>query len=75
MPIFKYTGRDAQGLPVEGEIEAATKEAAADAVMQKSILPTDIREQSAHEKSLDLSAIFSSKVITTAQPLFWPLLF
>lgn len=62
MAIYKYTGRDTQGNVVKGEVEATSKDTAADLVMQKGILPSDLKEQSSAGKSLDLSAIFASQV-------------
>jgi len=62
MANFKYIGRDAQGNSVKGEIEATSIDAATDQVMQKGILPTSIKEIKSGGESVDLSAIFASKI-------------
>ncbi|WP_028862450.1 type II secretion system F family protein [Psychromonas aquimarina] len=65
MALFKYTGRDSQGSTVKGELEAASKEGAVDLVMQKGILPTEIKEKAAGGQEFDLSAVFASQIKLT----------
>ena len=62
MPLFKYTGRDSQGNITKGEIEANSKELAADLVMQKGILPSDIKEKAAARQSLQLPDLLAGHV-------------
>ena len=64
MANFNYSGRDAQGNAVKGVVEATSLDAATDLVMQKGILPTAISEKKGGE-SIDLSAIFASKIRLT----------
>ncbi len=65
MALFKYTGRDSQGATVKGELEAASRESAADLVMQKGILPSEIKEKAPGGQSFDLSAVFASQIKLT----------
>ncbi|MCW8994845.1 MAG: type II secretion system F family protein, partial [Psychromonas sp.] len=62
MPLFKYTGRDNQGNLLKGEVEANSKELAVDLVMQKGILPTDVKEKAAAGSSLQLSEMLAAHV-------------
>jgi len=62
MAIFKYVGRDAQGNPVKGEIEAGSIDSATDLVMQSGILPSQVKEKKGGGESLDLSLVFATKV-------------
>ena len=62
MPLFQYTGRDSQGNTIKGEVEANSKELAADQVMLKGVLPTQVKEKSAARQSLQLSAVFTGHV-------------
>jgi MSHA biogenesis protein MshG len=57
MPIYKYAGRDAQGNTVKGDIEANSKEQAADLVVQKGILPSALEEVGEGGKSIDISSL------------------
>lgn len=43
MAIYKYSGRNSQGKPISGTIEAATEEAAAGQLMNDGIIPISIR--------------------------------
>ena len=62
MPLFKYTGRDSQGNTIKGELEANSKDFAVDLVMQKGILPTEVKEKAAGGQSWELSSILASHV-------------
>lgn len=62
MAIFNYTGKNTQGNTVKGEIEANSKDAAVDQIMQKGILPLTLKEKSLAGQSLDLATLFSSHV-------------
>ena len=62
MPLFKYAGRDVHGKTMKGEVEANSKELAADLIMQKGILPTEVKEKPADKQSLQLSELFSAHV-------------
>ncbi|WP_282177606.1 type II secretion system F family protein [Vibrio nereis] len=44
MPKFRYQGRGLDGASVSGELEAATQDAAAEQLMSKGIIPTQLRE-------------------------------
>ncbi|WP_300176764.1 type II secretion system F family protein [uncultured Aliivibrio sp.] len=43
MAIYKYSGRNSQGKPISGTIEAATEEAVAGQLMNDGIIPISIR--------------------------------
>lgn len=62
MALFKYTGKDAQGNTVKGELEANSKDAAVDQIMQQGILPLELKEKTAGGQSLDLATLFASHV-------------
>ncbi|MFT6987801.1 MAG: MSHA biogenesis protein MshG [Psychromonas sp.] len=62
MPFYKYTGRDNQGNTVKGEFEATSKDLAVDKVMQKGIVPLEVKEKTSGGQSLDLASIFASHV-------------
>lgn len=65
MPLFYYTGKNAQGDNVKGELEANSKDAAVDQIMKKGILPLALKEKATGGQSLDLADIFSSHVQLT----------
>lgn len=62
MAIFKYSGRNQQGKPVKGEIEASSKEGAVELIMRQGVMPNDIKEKVSSENNFDFSAIFVSHV-------------
>ncbi|WP_022940962.1 type II secretion system F family protein [Psychromonas hadalis] len=62
MATFKYIGRDTQGNAVNGEVEASSRDTAADQVMQKGVLPSSIKEKKSGGGDLDLTLIFAPKV-------------
>lgn len=62
MPLYKYTGRDSQGNTVRGVLEALSKEQFVDLVMQKGILPSEVKEKSSSGGELDLSKLFAAQV-------------
>ncbi|WP_435237029.1 type II secretion system F family protein [Psychromonas sp. PT13] len=62
MAIYKYVGRDGQGNTVEGEVEANSKEQAADLVVQKGILPSELSEVSEGSESIDIASLLVRQV-------------
>ena len=62
MAKFKYVGRDSQGNTVKGEIEANSQEAAADLVIQKGILPSELKEVSVTGQSFAVADLFAPHV-------------
>lgn len=62
MAQFTYVGRDSQGKTVKGELEAETKELAADLVVQKGILPSSIKEKAAASKSVNISDLLVTHI-------------
>ncbi|WP_047047417.1 type II secretion system F family protein [Vibrio mexicanus] len=63
MPIFRYQGRNLDGSKAAGEIEAATQELAAEAVMNKGVIPTSITAgKQGSALSVDLKDIFTPSV-------------
>lgn len=70
MAMFKYTGRDAQGKVVKGEIEANSLDAAADLVLQRGILPSAIDEEKKKAGGRDLNDLFASKIKSTDLIIF-----
>ena len=62
MAIYKYIGRDAQGNIVKGEIDANSKEQAADLVVQKGILPSELNEVKEGSESIDISSLLIRQV-------------
>lgn len=62
MPIYKYAGRDQQGKEVKGELEANSKDSALELIMRQGILPNDIKEKRAVDKSIELSALFTTHI-------------
>lgn len=65
MNSFRYQGRNLDGSAVSGQIEAPTREAAAEQLMGKGIIPIEI---SAHSGKSALSVDFKS-LLTPAVPL------
>jgi MSHA biogenesis protein MshG len=62
MALFKYTGRDSRGNISRGEVEANSKEAAVDLVMQRGVLPSEIVEKVAQAHSFQFSRLIASHV-------------
>jgi len=62
MAIYKYVGRDGQGNTVKGEVEANSKEQAADLVVQKGILPSELSEVSEGSESIDIASLLVRQV-------------
>ena len=51
MPVFEYKGRNPQGQPVSGNIEAHSADAVAAQLNNTGIIPVDIKQQSHNKKS------------------------
>ncbi|MCZ8529987.1 type II secretion system F family protein [Alteromonas sp. PRIM-21] len=65
MPQFSYAGKSAQGGPQKGIIEAASAQAAAQALLSKNIVPISIEETKKAAKAgdgLDIGRLFEPKV-------------
>lgn len=67
MPQFKYQGKSTQGGPQQGVIEAASAQAAAQALLAKKIVPLTIvedkrRSVSSEESGFALSGLFRQRV-------------
>ncbi|MHC6647732.1 type II secretion system F family protein [Alteromonas sp. HB246098] len=65
MPQFSYAGKSAQGGPQKGIIEAASAQAAAQALLSKNIVPISIEETKKAAKAgdgLDVGRLFEPKV-------------
>ncbi|CAB9492296.1 type II secretion system F family protein [Alteromonas macleodii] len=65
MPQFSYAGKSAQGGPQKGIIEAASAQAAAQALLSKNIVPVSIEETKKAAKAgdgLDVGRLFEPKV-------------
>ncbi len=56
MPRFSYKGRNAQGVPVEGEIESASADAVADHLATIGVTPVDIHPAASARRSLSFFA-------------------
>ncbi|QIA64309.1 type II secretion system F family protein [Vibrio astriarenae] len=62
MPTYQYQGRHLDGNKANGKIEAATEELAAEALMNKGIIPTQISEGGSGGLNLDLQSLFTPAV-------------
>ena len=65
MPQFSYAGKSAQGGPQKGVIEAASAQAAAQALLSKKIVPISIEETKKAAKAgggLDIGRLFEPRV-------------
>lgn len=70
MPVFKYTGRSAEGSQVTGEVEASSSGAVAEQLSRKSITPVSItasKAKASDEQSLEeatsVKALFTSQKV------------
>ena len=70
MAQFQYVGTDQQGKTLKGEVEANSKELAADLVMQKGILPSKLTEKKKDGKSFDFSGLLAPQVKLTDLIIF-----
>jgi MSHA biogenesis protein MshG len=65
MPLFTYKGRDAQGVAVSGEQDAANKSAAAAELLKKGIIPLTVEEHTDKGTGKDIKLnikLFKKKV-------------
>ncbi|MEJ2763886.1 type II secretion system F family protein [Photobacterium sp. MCCC 1A19761] len=62
MPTFNYRGRGQQGELKRGQIEAATQDAAADALMRQGIIPLEIRQGQDRGPGLDFQMLFQRSI-------------
>lgn len=63
MAAFHYQGRNLDGSKVSGNVEASSAELAAEALMAKGVIPTDLREgKKSAGLNLDLKALFTPAV-------------
>lgn len=51
MATFRYQGRDLEGQKVNGLVEAATEELAAESLMEKGVIPITIKTNSSNTKA------------------------
>lgn len=59
MPTFRYQGRTLDGSSTNGKIEAVNSEAAAEALMNKGIIPLNVRlEKESAKSQMSLSKLF-----------------
>lgn len=59
MPTFRYQGRTLDGSSTNGKIEAVNSEAAAEALMNKGIIPLNVRlEKESAKSQMRLSKLF-----------------
>ncbi|BDM63087.1 MSHA biogenesis protein MshG [Shewanella sp. NFH-SH190041] len=57
MAVFSYRGRDGQGALVQGELDAASENAAADILLQRAIIPLELTELKVRKK-FEISGLF-----------------
>ncbi|ENY72028.1 GspF family protein [Aeromonas diversa CDC 2478-85] len=62
MAHYIYRGRDNQGREARGELDAASEMAAAEALMRRGILPTEIRPGKARAAAIDWSLLLERGV-------------
>ncbi|WP_323954044.1 MSHA fimbrial biogenesis protein MshG [Aeromonas hydrophila] len=62
MSSFAYKGRDSQGNAVSGVVEAATEMAAAEQLMRRSVMPTELKPGKAKAAALDWSLLLERGV-------------
>ncbi|MEL7287809.1 MAG: type II secretion system F family protein, partial [Pseudomonadota bacterium] len=65
MPTFRYQGRTLDGSSTSGKVDAVNSEAAAEALMNKGIIPLNLRL----EKEAVKSKVSLSKLLVPAIPL------
>lgn len=63
MAKFSYRGRDRQGATIKGQLEAANETAAADVLLQRAIIPMELKEVKAGE-GFDFQALFGGRRVT-----------
>ncbi|HAU4889095.1 TPA: type II secretion system F family protein [Aeromonas hydrophila] len=62
MSSFAYKGRDSQGNAVSGVVEAATEMAAAEQLMRRGVMPTELKSGKAKAATLDWSLLLERGV-------------
>lgn len=62
MSSFAYKGRDSQGNAVSGVVEAATEMAAAEQLMRRGVMPTELKPGKARAAALDWSLLLERGV-------------
>lgn len=62
MSSFAYKGRDGQGNAVSGVVEAATEMAAAEQLMRRGVMPTELKPGKAKAAALDWSLLLERGV-------------
>ncbi|WP_346815081.1 MSHA fimbrial biogenesis protein MshG [Aeromonas hydrophila] len=62
MSSFAYKGRDSQGNAVSGVVEAATEMAAAEQLMRRGVMPTELKPGKAKAAALDWSLLLERGV-------------
>ncbi|WP_273764745.1 MSHA fimbrial biogenesis protein MshG [Aeromonas hydrophila] len=62
MSSFAYKGRDSQGNVVSGVVEAATEMAAAEQLMRRGVMPTELKPGKAKAAALDWSLLLERGV-------------
>ncbi len=63
MATYQYQGRNAQGQKVNGQIDAPTEELAAEALVNKGVIPTAIvKGKSSEASSFDINNLFAQAI-------------
>ena len=57
MGSFAYKGRDSQGNAVNGVVEAASELAAAEQLMRRGVVPTELKAGKAKAAGIDINVI------------------
>lgn len=57
MGSFNYKGRDSQGQAVSGMVEAASELAAAEQLMRRGVMPTELKAGKAKAAGIDWSLL------------------
>ncbi|MGI2260227.1 type II secretion system F family protein [Shewanella sp. GXUN23E] len=63
MARFSYRGRDRQGATIKGQLEAANEAAAADVLLQRAIIPLELREIKGGQ-GIDLKALIGARRVS-----------
>ena len=62
MSRFAYKGRDSQGQAVSGVVEAASELAAAEQLMRRGVMPTELKAGQARSAAIDWSLLLEGSV-------------
>ncbi|MGX9079868.1 hypothetical protein ACWTQY_28800, partial [Klebsiella pneumoniae] len=62
MNTFAYKGRDSQGNAVNGVVDAANEMAAAEQLMRRGVMPTELKPGKAKSAAIDWSLLLEGGV-------------